>query len=261
MNLLRIVLTICAVTISIAGCAGEQAAWPKLEPVKDFSLGSAKFTPFKKRPTAVQVYKATTRLHRSFKTVMLSSRNRGGVIIRDSKGKAKGIRWLKRIESYELRVSLPDRETFSYSYVKDGKFMDGYVVVRTAPDRLIDYIVQANIYTVSTGDNWTPSAAEWMGEEYPRNYVSQMWEQVLGGTEVYVLQMRVPAYRDKHRRYPTQIARWYLGKKDLLPRRHESECVNDFYREDYTGFVANTKLPDNMFPTKPPKGAKPMGSD
>jgi len=93
----------------------------------------------------------------------------------------------------------------------------------------------------------------------------------IGDCEVYVLELRMPYKKLQPRgRYLPNVRRIYLAKSDLLPRKVEEigeqsgvlgnprgmpGNTTTYY---FSGFIANSRLSGSLFPTQPPKGAKPI---
>jgi hypothetical protein len=97
--------------------------------------------------------------------------------------------------------------------------------------------------------------------------VRRLPDTKLAGTEVYVIEMR----RDPRKpaknglRAAGDTRRFFLGKRDLLPRKmvswvdcgRDNRVPKDTSTETYSGMVINTHIPPGVFPTEPPKQSKP----
>lgn len=254
MKLVRELLAMCVFTLVVAGCAAEQQPWPKLEPVKGFSLGSAKFTPFKKRPTAWKLYRTIRTFYDSFESDAASYRSRNGFFIGSSRERGRPIRWNEN-SWVEMRDKQPDKWLTSVHYESDFPWISSITVQNGG--RLISYSPGRGTFVAEAWKHTHRSVADWITGTSANTLMTGLSEQLLGNTEVYVLEWKIPAKRYGGRNLPAATGWLFIGKKDLLPRRWEMESANDIYRKDYAGFVANPDLPDDLFPTKPPKGAKP----
>ncbi len=223
----------------LPGCSHQPLPGVRIDPITTFSLGSAKFTPFKTRPTAQQLLAAALRLYDSFDTVAVTAK------LHDP------------APNLEYRAVRPDKEltTGMTVTVRNGKTAFCY-----APKNR-HYIVLS-----TTRQEQGMPVARWLGlTQDPFSSVRLLSDQSIGGVEVYVLELQAPGKLGKHGEIPPQKILIYLGKNDLLPRKKEITVVatpslygqpEDVITEDFLGFVANSKLPDDLFPTKPPKGAK-----
>ncbi len=261
------VATIITLALVLAGCGHEPFPATPLEHVTTFSLGSAKFTPFRIRPTAEQLRTAAIALYDSFDTTALSASE----VFREA-----GIDdETERNVPTEIRAAKPDKSLridLSGCTVRNG-------------EKAFWYISDSNEYysrrPQTSKDQHNP-VVDWIGLAAPDVLLTLLPDQVLDGTPVYVLEFRKMDSIYKHGKSqrwedhtlvgksPLEKERIFLGKDDLLPRRVETFWIQNrkdgslewpaeaTRHKDILGFVANSKLPDGLFPAKPPEGAKLM---
>jgi outer membrane lipoprotein-sorting protein len=241
------ILLICLLA-GLAGCSREPFPRAPLEPVTRFSLGSAKFTPFRSRPTGKELYDAAIKLYASFGSVAATAEVPGRPGSRS-----------------DLRFDSGGRRTLV------SNWLGGSVLVCDGNRGLV-YVPKSNSFfrrRPAWGAQRPDVAALWAGlmpsPGRPFDSYRLLSDTVTNGTPVYVLELHEPA-RGK---YPAQITRAYLGKVDLLPRRLEYQDIetskgrgrtgrpSQVATQVFTGFEVNITLPDALFSTTPPKGARP----
>ena len=264
---------ICFLLISgSAGCGQEPFPKTKLEPVRKFSLGTAKFTPFKKRPTAKELYKTTLRLYDSFDTIAATAECNSQQVNEWSEvdGKAEDIKIEKSRFMNELRAVEPDKmlsiviDDEAWVSVENGKTSLWYFPTKHS------YLMGKIVYRQHR------HAAVWAGllppmgkSEIAFSSMKLLPDQKINGTDVYVLELRIPSFKDRYGFSIPETRKIYLGKNDLLPRKTMSiekrpseetalGLPNNIDTSVFLGFEVNSKLPKGLFPTHPPKGARPF---
>ncbi len=256
MKLARVLVTMFALAATVAGCASEPMPGMRLEPVTKFSLGSAKFTPFKKRPTAEQLRAAVLKLYDSVDSAALSGKLHATSYDSDA---PKGSGFDVQIESRTARPGKYLELRGSFIDVGNGK-------------KTLYYDRSHNTYSsgvVKDAGKRHNRIAEWIGLPYRSHRARLLSDSVVNGVSVFVLELtRPPKEHNKFAPWARRTIRLYLGKNDLLLRRRETSekvSLDSVFPENTTvtkidGFVINSGLSDDLFRTEPPKGAKPMRS-
>lgn len=248
------VAVIAGLLFLVCGCAHEQ--FPRVKPgtIEGFSSGSAKVPVFKSRPTAKELHSALVKFYDSFDSWAAS-----GICNSETpKDKEK-----PESNRFELRDKKPDK------VLNITKGRHGSVLV-TNGKHGIWYWPDSNEYY----DNYEVSDKAGAGREtvaadLPSDTNTRVRgmrllpDKVINGVEVYVLEIKLAGV--EHRL--TETDTFYIAKNDLLPRKTTS--VRDLkdngeaakknytnYTRVFSGFRANLKLPDAMFSTTPPRGAK-----
>lgn len=256
------------VTFGIAGCAREQFPNAKIEPVKKYSLGTAKFTPFKKRPTAEELYKTTLRLYDSFNTIATTIDLTWKLVHEwdEVDGKAENIKVYTGRITNEIRSIKPDK------LLSIGSGDDNSVEVKNGKVNYYYYTFEHCYKMLDTGSNIHRHAAN-LAFLLPLKgtSVKLLPDRKINGTDVYVLELKPKKSQRFYRRV-------YIGKMDLLPRRtvlieqpknnkfvwpkqgpsHKKVrgVPNSIRTYEFIGFVANSKLSNDLFPKHPPKGTR-----
>lgn len=258
-----VTIAIILVLTAVAGCGNTRFPDTEIKPVKGFSLGSAKFTPFKERPTAQELYDATCKLYDSFDSVAATYEVREQEVsswVIASKGKLEDIEQDVNKYQIELRI-IPPYKLLSkqdMSVIVDNK------------DSSIWYWPNKNEYGRFPAHKTVSHKVEVMFDlvsEQPTEEMSLLRDTTINGSDVYVLEVRLAEKKFKNGRQPARINRFYLGQSDLLPRKiellekrnREEEKLGvprNGQVETFTGVRVNVPLKDDLFPTSPPKGAK-----
>jgi hypothetical protein len=239
-------------------------AGKEVKPITTFSLGSARFQPFRQRPSAKQLYDTALKLHDSFKTAAASKKVSMTGYLLDLGRKEP----MKSDPEYDLRSADMDKE-LSVSKM-NGK---PAIVLVHNDGKVLFYNVSGKTYSIGQmepserGDHsWAASWAELTlvpGEQITGYQL--LADSRVGGTDTYVLELTTRL----NRRSPVMgrgqgKRKIWLGKSDLLPRRIESsthhqsggitqqnDCITEF-----RGFAANPGLSSAMFSLSPPEGAR-----
>lgn len=251
----------------IPGCFKE--SYPRV-PVKDitrFSLGSAHFTPFKKRPKAKELYDKMVQLYESFSGVELTYKRKFTWKYNpDIKEREFGI-----VLNY--RTKLPCKFLQVFESIEDGNRTLTRVVCTDGKAR-ITYSLYGNAYCLKKLTSPAISTKHDTSELIPIYFFTKILkydllpDKRIKGEDVYVLKLSViyPIRNATNKKSPA-VYMLYVAKSDLLPRK--AVFINDFVNENYTGpetpiretytysgIVANPNLPDSLFDTRPPKDAK-----
>jgi hypothetical protein len=244
----------------LIGCGKEQFPKEPVGNITTFSLGSAHFTPFKKRPTAKELYDTTLRLYDSFHSFAVShAMTSRGVF--DPYGKGVGTRVTTASDEVDCRWAGP--ETYlQITWIKGRRN-----VAVCNGEKSLFYRSWNNTYRKARSLPM-PAWNELGLLRHSNVGLKLLPDSRVAGTEVYVLQMIAEQRVQKIGGVFRTTRTLYLGKSDLLPRKYEDvfdkpPATNGRKMPPSTsttvfhGMNANVDLPDALFPSEPPKGAKP----
>jgi hypothetical protein len=259
-------ILICILAVS-TGCGKTRFPDAEIKPVKSFSLGSAKFTPFKERPTAQELYDATCKLYDSFGSVVASYEveSKSYHSWTEENGKLKDFKPDVNKWHEDLRIKKPGK------YLRKS---DTTVEVGNGGSALAYYPTK-NLYSTNplgyfiAGDQVREIL---MLSKNGSDKLTLLPDSVVNGTDVYLLKIHSPGEEmEDGTVHPSFTRVFYLGKQDLLPRRmrwifepskreKKIGLPNSERLTEFSGFRANVPISDDTFPTKPPKGAKSVES-
>ena len=251
----RAVTVVCLAAILLPGCGKPKTGDPRLdlEPVQGFSLASAKFKPFKHRPTAKELYERMYALYSSFDSMAASQ---------DTAGHFPGHEW--PAEHTEYRFRKPDKQLDCFS---SGDFTD--LDICNGKKRL-RYDPAKNAYWpakhMSPPDVEPP--AEWLGVS-PWAQALSSWsiklrqDATVHGVPVYILAMRMKPGLTRREEITSFTRLVHIGQRDLLPRKIEKKTEQTDGTVDrstitFSGIHADSPIPDRLFSTKPPSGSRPL---
>lgn len=272
-------LGVCALLL-IIWQMNSRVRFPRepIRTVNSFSLGSAHFTPFKHRPGGKELYDRMLKLYNSFTTLAMTCSHRT---------KIKGDwEWIDQ-PGLNTRIKQPSmlmqvNDDYTYVFVANGpsacqywRGTNKYLFARDNKVNSSRIDIPVYLYLIN------PDAKAFHTKILRYDL---MPDQRINGDEVYVLKLTtaerpitIEDYsleNQKHRALPSvtkttnkaqnMVTRiFYLGKSDLLLRKLEiidpdQEALAKFSHIVYlySGMVANLNLPNRMFDTTPPKGAK-----
>ena len=230
------ILGLLLISVVLSGCGHKN---PTLKPVNTFSLGDAEPPLLSSRPTAEELYAAVMKFHDSFETVSASY-----VLTVHTVGE----RTAKDDSASGMEIGTTTKRC-DYRYKRPGKEL-----------HLID---RKYSYGPNTDENGKHPVAAWLELDTTANpdlarpieRMTLLADRTLGGTPVYVLELRLP-YRKLKYEYAPEVRRFFLGKSDLLPRRieiiqeHEKPVKGlacDSVTMAFSGFIVNDPLSDSIF--------------
>ncbi len=257
-KLIRILVVISVLAFIAVGCSHQPLPGVRIEPVTTFSLGNAKFAPFKTRPTAEQLRNTALRLYDSFDTAAATAKMQSEDVSKYVvvEGRAEDIQMSKSEVTRDFRAAKPDKEmtTGAITEVRNGEKRYAYDPKR---GHYFSLPLKQDGHRMPVGN--------WAGLYHARPFSMRLLpDQQVNGAEVFVLEFRMPAERSTDgEMQPAMRSSVFLGKNDLLPRREETSIEraggpvaglpDDIIRFDFLGFVANSKLSEDLFPAQPLK--------
>lgn len=252
-----------------AGCGKPRFPKAPIKPVNEFSLGTAKFKPFVRRPTAQELFDRMLEFYDSFSSAAVSwrqSEHHFGAQPVEPGGAVEGIKEKTGTASVELRYVKPDK----LLYKRDGdspltEVINGSVHLFYVPEQEICFRSRPG------ARNKIPShlLARYLdlvpgdGREY--SSLQLLRETKVGSADVYLLEAKLPSKVAGTRTLPAEVRRFYIGKSDLLLRRTEIKEIADGVSTgasenrrtyQFLGFIANSLLSDDLFPTECPKNIR-----
>jgi len=263
------------IIVLTSGCGRKSDIEKRVQPITQFSLGSAKFAGFQKPPTAEELIITVEKLYDSFDSVAMTTKNTSQNVKKYSYGADN--------QAHDIELDL-DESVCDTRFVKPDKSLyldrqkNGYLYDVTNGNTGYSYFQPENTYIAL--DNPTSKDPHRriidLTDILPRNneriITMLLSEKRLGTTDTYALEMHLKTRKYSGKWVDDKIKTVYLGKDDLLPRKIES--VELHLGEDakieglpqnnetqvFLGFVANTKIPGSLFTIKLPKNARPMKS-
>jgi hypothetical protein len=244
----------------LIGCGKEQFPKEPVGRITTFSLGSAHFTPFKKRPIAKELYDTTLGLYDSFHSLAMShdGTSRG---VFDPYNRGVETRVTTASAPVECRRAGPER-FLQITWIKGKRN-----VAVCNGEKSLFYRSWNNTYRKT---RFLPTHAwnELGLLRYSSVGLKLLPDSRVAGADVYVLQMMAEQRVQKMGGVFRTTRTVYLGKSDLLPRKfvdvfEKPRAANGRKMPPSTsttvfhGVNANVDLPDGLFPSEPPRGAKP----